>query len=53
MRSLRDEAGRNAYAGAHGWQALQAAWLDVGHLTVDGSKRGDPIEVRLPPEWDR
>ena len=52
IRSLCEQASRDAFVKQFGYQALQDAWLEVG--TIDIRPGAQPeLELGLPTAWDR
>jgi len=51
-RSLSSDEARSAYAQAHGYQALEQAWVPIGSITVTPGA-AVPQRLTLPALWDR
>lgn len=51
-RSLSSDEARTAYAQAHGYQALEQAWVPIGSITVAPGAAA-PQHLTLPSHWDR
>lgn len=51
-RSLGSEEARNAHARAHGYQALEHAWVSIGSITIAPGGAA-PQRLTLPAHWDR